>query len=117
MDVSHLRRDGVAVRTPGIIVFREIRHDRILPGVIGIDRITGIRRAAVVRPLMAETKRVADLMNVSLVAVAIDPGLAVIRAAVVGDPVGADIDGRGYHCARVTVPTGIGAGYHAAVVI
>ena len=35
-----------------------------------------------------------DFVDVGLVAVAVDSGLAVIGAAVIGDPVGADVDGR-----------------------
>ena len=94
VDVRHLRRDHVTVRTPGVIVLREIRHDGILPGVVGIDRVGRIRRAAIVRPLVAEAERMPDFVDVGLVAVAVDAGLAVIRAAVIGDPVGADVDGR-----------------------
>jgi len=42
---------------------------------------------------MTEAERVTDLVNVGLVAVAIDSRFAVIGATVIGDPVGADIDG------------------------
>ena len=44
---------------------------------------------------MAEAERVTDFVDVGLVAVTIDAGLAVVGAAVSGDPVGADVDGRG----------------------
>ena len=115
VDVRHLRRDHVAVRTPGIIRLREIRHDGILPGVVGIDRVGRIRRAAIVRPLVAEAERVSDLVDVGLVAVAVDAGLAVIRAAVGGDPVGADVDGLiGDRAAPG--PGAAGVGLHRAVV-
>src|SRR5450631_3612549 len=89
VDVGHLRRDHIAVRAARMVVLREIRHDGILPGVVGIGRVRRICRAAIVWTLMAETERVADLVNVGLVSVAIYSGLAVECAAVTGDPVGA----------------------------
>src|SRR5207237_851256 len=94
----------------------EIRHDRILPGVIGIDRIRGVRRASVVGALMAQTERVTDLVNVGLVGVAIYSGLAVVCAAVVGDPIGADVDGCGNNGPGAGIAVGL-KGSHGTVVI
>ena len=109
VDVRHLRRDDIAVRTSGIVVLRKIRHDRILPGVVGIDRVGRIGRAAVIRPLVAETERMPDFMDIGLIAVAIDPGLAVIGAAVIRDPVGTDDDvGVGYRARAVPCRAGVG---------
>ena len=114
VDIRNLRRDDVAVGAPGIIRFREVRHDRILPGVVGEDRVGRIGRTAVVRPLMAEAERMPDLVHVGLVGIAVDAGLAVIGAAVGGNPVGADIDGRPGYC-TVAIPRGTRSGLHRAV--
>ncbi len=116
VDVGHLRGDHIAIRAARIVILGEIRHDGILPGVVGIGRVRRISRAAIVRALMAETERMADLVDVGLVAVAVYSGLAVVRAAVIGDPVGADVDGSRRHRARA-VPAGIGKGSHRAAVI
>ena len=55
-----------------------------------------------------------DFVDVGLVGVAIDAGLAVIGAAVGGDPVGADVDGHRRDCARA-VPAPARIGLHRAV--
>ena len=66
---------------------------------------------------MTETERVARLMNVGLIAVAIDSGLVVVGTAVGGDPVRADVDGRGTHYARAAEVVGLERRHGAAVVI
>src|SRR4029450_200839 len=79
------------------------------------DCVDRIRRAAIVRPLMAEAERMPDLVDVGLVAVAIDAGLAVVGAAVGGAPVGADVDG--LRRDQATGPVATGIGLHRAVVV
>src|SRR5229473_414786 len=65
---------------------------------------------------MAEAERVADLVNVGLVSVAIYSGLAVERAAVTGNPVGADVDGCRNHRSRAGIVVGLESGHRAVVI-
>ena len=116
IDVRQLWRNHVTVGTAVVIVLGKIRHDRILPSIVGIGRIRGIDCAAIVWALVAESERVTDLVDVSLVPVTIDPGLAVHRAAVGGDPIRADVDGRGTHDARRAIAIAL-EGRHRAVMI
>ena len=115
IDVRHLRRDHIAIRTAVVILLGKIRHHRILPGIVGIGGVGGINGAAVVRALVAEAKRVAGLVDVGLVPVAVDSGLAIIGATVGGDPVGADVDGRGADYAGAAVTVGLVGGHRPVV--
>src|ERR1019366_8796225 len=72
--------------------------------------------AAIVRALVAKAESVTDLVDVSLVPVTIDPGLAVHRAAVVGDPVRADVDGRRTHDARRAIAIALEGSHIPAVI-
>ena len=103
IDIGHLRRDDVAIGAAVVILLPDIRHDGVLPGIVGVDRVVRITGGAVIGALVAEAEGVTDFVDVGLVAVTVDAGLAVVCAAVLGDPVRADIDVRGIHDARAVV--------------
>ena len=115
IDIGQLRRDDVAIGAAVVIILPEIRHEGVLPGIVGVDRIVRIAGAAVVRALVAEAEGVTDFVEVGLVAVTVDAGLAVVCAAVLGDPVRADIDVRGRNDARAVVAVVLVGSHRAGI--
>ena len=67
------------VAKPGFSLIK-IRHDRIGPGIIRIDIIYAVSGLAIIRSGVPETKRVADLVNIGLICIALDICIAAIPA-------------------------------------
>ena len=115
-DVRHHRRDGVIVSAAIEVILCEVRHDGELPRVVRKNVAGAVGGTAVVRALVAETERVADLVNIGLEAVTIYSRATVVGSAVFGDPIRADIDS-GRHHLPVRKPATAGACRHRSIVV